>query len=394
VVARVLDDAAPMARRALLVLIVLVAGVATPARAATPPWLINPTVLVQGNTHNLKCRHRVCPHNENTDLIRWHDAIWLVHRTAVSQVLGPNSSLRVSRSTDGGATFKLMAIIPATKGRDIRDPAFFVVGRKLFMKAITRVLNPKIALRDVGVHSVSVVMSSPDGRRWSRPRAITKSGWGLWRVIEHDGTYYGAAYEDGDKRVVLYRSTNGLTWTPGPLIYGVAADTPLEAELVMSPSGGHMLALVRMDGNDQEVLGAAGRLRTKVCWATPPFDHFDCPQELTGVRLDGPRAFFWNNRLFVVARKHLQPGFRKRTALYEIGGNFEGGPLTVTELGELPSAGDTSYAGVAPIDATHVLVTWYTSPPSKDVGWLAGYGGRTDIWKAAIDLAQLPAPAS
>src|SRR5581483_8646381 len=99
------------------------------------------------------------------------------------------------------------------------------------------------------------------------------------------------------------------------------------------------------DGNDMEVLGGRGRLRTKVCWATPPFDHFDCPQELTGVRLDGPKAFFWNNRLFVVARKHLQPGYHKRTALYGIGGDLEGGPLTITELGELPSAGDTSYAG-------------------------------------------------
>src|SRR4051812_25686620 len=270
-----------------------------------------------------------------------------------------------------------MAIIPAPRGRDIRDPAFFVVGDKLFMKAITRVRNPDVALRDRGVHSVSVVMTSADGRTWSRARPITKPGWGLWRVIAAGGAYYGAAYEDGDLRVVLYRSTDGLRWTPGAQIYGVAADTPLEAELIMSPSGGHMLALVRIDGNDQEVLGNAGRLRTKVCWAVPPFDHFDCPQDLGGVRLDGPKAFYYNNRLLVVARKHLQAGYRKRTALYEIAGNLEGGPIHHTELRELPSAGDTSYAGVAPIDAMHALVPWYTSPPQNDVGWLTGYAGRT-----------------
>ena len=36
-------------------------------------------------------------------------------------------------------------------------------------------------------------------------------------------------------------------------------------------------------------------------------------------------AFWWNGRLFVVARKHIEgPDYRKRTALYELSGNFEG----------------------------------------------------------------------
>src|SRR3954447_23208471 len=68
-----------------------------------------------------------------------------------------------------------------------------------------------------------------------------------------------------------------------------------------------------------------------------------------GVRLDGPVAFHWHGRLFMIARKHLEgEGVRKRTA-YEITGDLEGGPLRITELGVLPSAGDTSNAGVARI---------------------------------------------
>jgi hypothetical protein len=94
-------------------------------------------ILVASNPTNKDCRTGVCQHNENTDLTRWHGAIYLVHRTANSQILGPNSSLRVYRSRDEGKTFKLQAIIPAPAGRDIRDPCFFVVGKRLFIKAIT-----------------------------------------------------------------------------------------------------------------------------------------------------------------------------------------------------------------------------------------------------------------
>jgi hypothetical protein len=56
----------------------------------------------------------------------------------------------------------------------------------------------------------------------------------------------------------------------GTQVYGVSADTPLEPELTFSPSGRRLLALVRMDGSDSELLGFQGRLRTKVCWATVP----------------------------------------------------------------------------------------------------------------------------
>src|SRR5262249_25057216 len=73
---------------------------------------------------------------------RRHDrvggAVWLVHRTAESQVLGPNSALHVYRSTDGGKTFAERAVIPAPSDRDLRDPSFFVVGDALYIKVIAR----------------------------------------------------------------------------------------------------------------------------------------------------------------------------------------------------------------------------------------------------------------
>lgn len=364
--------------------------VASPARAAaTPRWLIGARIIVPGNLANQDCRTGVCRHNENTDLTRWRGAIYLVHRTAGSQVLGPNSSLRIYRSQNSGRSFQLQAIIAAPSGRDIRDPCFYTVGQQLYIKAITRL--PGFALRDADAGSISVEMHSVNGRTWSPPKAIGPLGWGFWRVVKHAGIYYSAAYQDGDLRVVVYRSTNGRVWRVGPLIYGVSADTPLEAELAFSPSGKRMLALVRMDGNNVDLFGYQGRLRTKVCWSNPPYRTFSCPQTLDGVRLDGAVAFYWHRRLFVIARKHLRgPGIRKRTALYEITGNLEHGPLGIVERGVLPSAGDTSYAGVVPIGGSRFLVTWYSSPLAGDPSWLVGFSSQTDIWQATLDLARLP----
>ena len=345
-------------------------------------------ILVPGDLVNQDCRTGVCKHNENTNLIRWHGAVWLVHRTAGSQILGPNSSLRVYRSRNHGKTFVLQAIIPAPADRDIRDPCFYVVDGRLHLKALTRL--PVTSLRDTAVDTIAVEVHSDDGVAWSPLQTIGPVGWGFWNVREHAGVFYSAAYQDGDLRVTLYRSTDGVRWTAGAEVYGVSADTPLETELVFMPSG-RLLALVRMDGaNIQEILGGEGRLRTKICWADPPYDAFTCPAEFQGVRLDGPAAFFWHHRLFVIARKHLRGNdVRKRTALYEITGKLDGGPLAIAEWGELPSAGDTSYAGVAQIGRGTVLTTWYTSPPEADVHWVAGLVGRTDIWKSDILLGRL-----
>jgi hypothetical protein len=379
-----------MALRVALVFAIATTLVAPASAAAQPAWLTKAKIVVPGNLDNEDCRTGVCKHNENTDLTVWNGAIWFVHRTASSQVLGPNSSLRVYRSTNDGRSFSLQAIIPAPDDRDIRDPSFYIVRNRLFIKAITRL--PGFGLRDTGVASVSVETSSRDGRRWAPAHAISPEGWGFWRVVERDGRYYSAAYADGDLRVVLYSSRNGVAWTAGPEIYGVSEDTPLETELIFSPSGKHMLGLVRMDGNDFELLGSQGRLRTKICWATKPYASWSCPDEFTGVRLDGAVAFYWGRRLFVIARKHIPSGddYRKRTALYEITGNLEGGPIYIKEWGDLPSAGDTSYAGVAPLGGSEFLVTWYSSPIAGDPSWLEGFGGQTDIWQATLDLAELP----
>jgi hypothetical protein len=344
--------------------------------------IVEAHILVDGfDETNLDCRTGLCVHDENTDLMVFGGATLLVHRTAESQILGPNSSLRVSRSTDHGASWTLLAIIPAPTDRDLRDPSFYVDATgALALKAITRL--PVNSSRDSDVDSITVRTTSNDGgATWSDFAPIGPDAWSFWRVKpDRDGTLYGAAYADGDSSVKLFASTDGITWTPGAVIYDVAADTPLETELVFGTDG--VTALVRMDGTNEELLGSMGRLRTKICTAPRPYTAFTCADELTGVRLDGPVAFEYGGRELVIARKHLlEVENRKRTALYEIVGT------TWTELAEFPSAGDTSYAGVAPIDdAGKFLVTYYSSNIHEDGPWARAMFGPTDIWQATIDV--------
>jgi hypothetical protein len=68
-------------RFATLAMTVLALSVALPSSAsAKPNWLVEARILVASNPVNHNCRTGVCQHNENTDLTRWHGAIYLVHR--------------------------------------------------------------------------------------------------------------------------------------------------------------------------------------------------------------------------------------------------------------------------------------------------------------------------
>ena len=82
------------------------------------PWTTRADVFVSGHdVSNTDCRTGICRHNENVDMIQFGGADYLVHRTAYSQTLGPNSSLWIYKSTDNGATFPKVS--PPFKRRPI-----------------------------------------------------------------------------------------------------------------------------------------------------------------------------------------------------------------------------------------------------------------------------------
>ena len=377
-------------QRPLLALLLAVAPACTSQPHVGPVWLDDAHVLTHGvGVKNTNCRADICQHNENVDVTTWNGAIWLVHRTAQSQILGPNCSWFVYRSTDKGQTFQRVAHLLGPTDRDLRDPHFYTVGNELYIFGGTRL--PGVADFDQGIDAIETAYKTSDGTNWQNLGNIGAEMWTFWRAKQSGTTWYQAAYHDGDTQVTLFSSADGVTWAQGPDVWVDPTSHQEETELVFMPTG-VLLALVRVDGNGAEALGDAGPLRERFCWSMPPYSSFSCPQELMGVRWDGPLAFFWNQRLFVVARKHRQSDNppHKRTALYEITGDFlHAGTIGYKEWGELPSAGDTAYAGFAPVDDHRVVVAWYSGDITRDDPWIVGQISETDIWQAFIDFSKL-----
>lgn len=325
-------------------------------------------------------------HNENTDLIQWQDKTWLVFRGGeTSQVCSdpPLARLKVFQSVDLGDHVTMTAEI-FMPGRDIRDPKFLIQNAKLTIYAISRI--PGAHLRDDGGLAWTVRTESADGVHWTVPVRIYDEKWGFWRYADHGGLTYATAYNDGDTQVRFLSSPDGIAWQPVSLMYDSTPDVPSEAELQFF--GDTAVGLVRLDNGASLLLEG----HTAVCVAQPPYATWDCSRMLDK-RLDGPKWFQWNNRQFVMARKHLDDG-RKRTALYEIHGDLPDPTATITlqELFEFKSAGDTAYVGVMPMGGSQFLVSWYSSDIVADVVWSIGMFGPTDIWEAWVDLSYAPTP--
>jgi len=73
---------------------------------------------------------------------------------------------------------------------------------------------------------------------------------------------------------------------------------------------------------------------------------------------------------------------RKRTSLFLVE------PTALTYLSDLPSAGDTAYAGVVMKDG-YVYICYYTSDIERDWPWIIGVIAPSDIRIAKINLSNL-----
>jgi len=113
--------------------------------------------------------------------------------------------------------------------------------------------------------------------------------------------------------------------------------------------------------------------------------------------LDGPNLFSWNGRVYALGR--YQPEVRapfklqgsaftrKRTALFAV--NEDG----LFYLSDLPSSGDTAYAG-AVVREDVLYACYYTSDIRRDPVWIIGMLDPSSIRMARIPLPAVEAVAS
>lgn len=318
-------------------------------------------------------------HNSNTDLIQWQGALLLVHATSPWHLGTTRSRLVVRRSTDGRRWQTLATL--QVPGKDIRDPKLAVIDGRLFLYALP---NEGLYATPIG----TVLSTSDDAVHWTPFEPVGPAGWLFWRPKTRDGeTWYVPAYWHEHGRSLLLSSRDGRRWEEVSIIHeGEGND---ETAIEFLPDG-RMLATARLEVTPDTFLGNDDA-STLLAVAEPPYTTWSRTKtQLT--RLDGPVLFRLGDRVFAVARYQPPPHggltklggvwSRKRTALYRVE------PERLVRLSDLPSAGDTSYAGVVVRDGA-VFTEYYTSRIDRDYPWLLGMFLPTDLRMARIPVEAL-----
>ncbi|WP_374689308.1 sialidase family protein [Promineifilum sp.] len=319
-------------------------------------------------------------HNSNTHLIYWQDAFYLVHARSRFHMGNTGSRLVVRRSADGRA-WEEVAVL-GVEGNDIRDPKFAAIGDRLFLYALP---NTGFEPEPYG----TVVSTSADGLNWTPFEQVGPDGWLFWEPKSRDGaTWYVTAYWHEHGKSALFRSTDGLNWEHVSDIHEGDRNDETAGEFLPD---GRLLATARLEGDDRAWHQGSHHAATLLAVAEPPYTEWATTRSLTA-RLDGPALFAYNGRVYAVGRfdpEGRDKWFgmssllgRKRTALYEVR------PDALIHLSDLPSAGDTSYAGAALKDG-YLYTTYYTSDTRRDFAWALGLIMPSDILMARIPLENL-----
>ena len=303
-------------------------------------------------------------HNAFTDLIRWRAKWYCVFREAEAHV-GGDGKLRVLESADG-TDWQSVGLV-AEDGIDLRDPHFSITpDDRLMIVAGGSVYRGTKTI----MGRQPRVSFSKDARRWSPPQRVAEEDDWLWRVTWHEGKAYGVAYnaaarqtkeakeaakqsgpvssDPADWKLRLLSSADGVKYET--ITHLGVPGHPNETTLRFLP-GGRMLALVRREGgNTMGWIGAS----------EPPYK--DWKWHETKSRLGGPNFIqLPDHSLWASSRKY--PGGPK-TVLARMT------PTSYEPVLELPSGGDTSYAGLVWHEGL-LWISYYSSHEGKSSIYLA-----------------------
>ncbi len=324
-------------------------------------------------------------HNSNTDMIYWRGAFYMIHASSPWHFGSNECKLVLHRSPDAKA-WETVAEFHAPGGDDIRDPKFAAIGDRLFLYVL---INDSVMATP---ESTSMTYST-DGAEWADLREIGPKGWLFWRPKTRDNiTWYCPAYWHEHGKSALLKSTDGENWEHVSIIHEGDANDETDCEFLPD---GRLVATARLEVVPDTIFG--NRLgRTLIATAGPPYEHWLYATSYT-TRLDGPYLFAYKGQLYAFGRRNPDPNYwptntasvlgRKRTALYKVD------PEGLAWLSDLPSAGDTSYAGVV-IDGDTAYASYYTSDITRDWPWIIGMLSPSEIRMVKIDLPSLAAIAS
>jgi hypothetical protein len=331
-------------------------------------------------------------HNSNTDMITWRGEMYIAYVSSPYHFSSEVSTLHIKHSSDMGQTWVENSSFNP-ENNDIRDPKFAAIGERLFLYALdNNAFNPE--------PYQTVYAYTENGMDWSPLKLLPGiDGWLFWRPKTQDGvTFYNAVYWYHHGKAVLLKSDDGIHWEIVSTINEGERNDETEIEFLPDE---RLLATARLEYDESWLEGALGDKRgaTLIAVSDPPYTTWTELTQSLVTRLDGSYLFTYNNRIYAVGRYQPDLGksgpltpqgsalARKRTALFEV---REDGLAYLTDL---PSSGDTSYAGLV-MDDEYAYVSYYTSPPNHDYGWILGMFLSTSVRIAKIDLHEMEAAAN
>ncbi len=323
-------------------------------------------------------------HNAFTDLLFWHGVFLLVYVSSPSHFASRKSRLVLLRSTDAHNWLEVQKFDGG--GEDIRDPKLAVIQGQMFLYAL---LNQKFdpePYKTIAAHS-------PDGLNWSLFREVSPSGWLMGKPVTSDKqVWYAPAHRLDHGTAVLLKSSDGVDWSIHSTIFEGKKEERADETAIQFLQDGRLIAATRLEAGSS--LFGSPQAGTLISVAASPFTTWTQITKSRVTRLDGPTLFRIEDQVYAVGRSQskISAPFQglgsaisqKRTALFLVQENAAG----LIHLTDLPSCGDTSYAGVAIADGK-VFISYYTNDPRKDVPWLLGMLLPTRIQMAEIDSINL-----
>ncbi len=370
------------------------------------------TVVVPGD--HLPVQVQTGLANNNLDIVRHSGRIFLAFRTGESHFASEHVRLWVL-STDDEVTWRYEGGFDLQ--RDLREPRFLSWNGELFLYFAVLGTNPV----DFEPHETRMARYLGPGQWGESTAAIgwpgqpeDYEGFIPWRTKVVDGVPYMLGYVGGGEiynatgelteglEISWLTTTDGVNWTPvvpqQPVVsIGGGSETDFEFT-----DDGAVIAVTRNERGDDTGYGS------KICRAEPAaIGTWDCVNDPR--KFDSPLVFKHGSKIMLIARRQVtESGWYdltqlpdadpdltltdlliaysttpKRCAVWEV----DPTSLEVTHVLDLPSAGDTCFPGMVPLDAHHYLVYNYSSDPEDpDRTWIDGQVNPTFIHRMVLAL--------
>jgi hypothetical protein len=362
----------------------LLAGVSyTPVVQVVPGPGLPPQVHCRGSNNNL-------------DLVRFQDRLFLAFRTAPTHFASSQTRLYILSSQDQKNWDYETEVF---MGFDMREPRFLALGDKLMFYYFEAGKNP---FSFTPQHIYALERKGP--AEWTEPAPVFQDQCVLWRAKVRNGRAYATVYcgegiySGGNETIAIYFLTtaDGFHFEPvnpeRPVVATGGSETAFEFD-----AQGNLYTAIRNESGDGKTWGS------KVCKASAA-DLTDWQCAVTPFKYDSPLMFRRGEDIYLIARRNIDGEYdkgdrwlpnsieglyylarywwtKKRTALYKL----DQENLRFEPILDFPSKGDTAFPALVPLDDNRYLLYNYSSPPEgKDRVWMSGQLTGTQIYSTIL----------